>query len=180
MKKKTDKKTAKSQKAKKSPVQSKAKTVRKPARPAAVSRPKETRPVAAVKSSVKKFPRKELDEFRNVLFTMRETLSGQVETLKSESLMREENINWEEEGTDAFERQFNLSIASSEKDSLFEIDEALRRIETADYGVCESCSSLIEKPRLKALPFVRLCVKCQAENEKRRARYASVVETERE
>ena len=75
------------------------------------------------------------------------------------------NPSFEEDGTDAFERQFALDIARSENDSVFEIDEALRRLSEGDYGVCEECGCLIGKARLKALPFARMCIECKAKQE---------------
>jgi RNA polymerase-binding transcription factor DksA len=106
-----------------------------------------------------------------MLLDMRERLSNQIAALKGDSLKREDSVNSMEDGTDAFERQFALTIASSEQQSLSAIDEALRRIDEGTYGVCEACGGLVERPRLKALPFVRLCIGCQSASEKGKARF---------
>ena len=118
-----------------------------------------------------RMPARERRAFRGVLVRMREKLTNHIEKLKGDSLKREDWVNSEEDGTDAYERQMALSLASSENDSVFEIDEALRRIDDATYGVCEECGCLIEKLRLQALPFVRLCVQCQSERERGRVRF---------
>lgn len=96
--------------------------------------------------------------------------SDQVESLKNESLQRHDSVNSVEDGTDAFDRQFALSIASSEQELLASIDDALRRLKKGKYGICEDCGDVIGMPRLKALPFVRLCINCQSESERGRAR----------
>jgi DnaK suppressor protein len=70
-------------------------------------------------------------------------------------------------GSDAYDRDFALSLLSQEQDSLYEIDEALKRIETGSYGVCEMSGKPIPHARLEALPFTRYTVQCQAELEKR-------------
>lgn len=70
-------------------------------------------------------------------------------------------------GSDAYDRDFALSLLSQEQDSLYEIDEALKRIENGTYGVCEMSGKLIPHARLEALPFTRYTVECQAELEKR-------------
>lgn len=70
-------------------------------------------------------------------------------------------------GSDAYDRDFALGLLSQEQDSLYEIDQALKRIETGTYGVCEMSSKPIPKARLEALPFTRYTVECQAEIEKR-------------
>jgi DnaK suppressor protein len=70
-------------------------------------------------------------------------------------------------GSDAYDRDFALSLLSQEQDSLYEIDEALKRIENGTYGICEMSGKMIPHPRLEALPFTRYTVECQAELEKR-------------
>jgi DnaK suppressor protein len=70
-------------------------------------------------------------------------------------------------GSDAYDRDFALSMLSKEQGSLYEIDEALKRIEDGSYGVCEICEKPIKHDRLEALPFTRYTVDCQAELEKR-------------
>jgi len=70
-------------------------------------------------------------------------------------------------GSDAYDRDFALSLLSQEQDSLYEIDEALKRIDSGNYGICEISGKPIPHPRLEALPFTRYTVECQAELEKR-------------
>jgi DnaK suppressor protein len=70
-------------------------------------------------------------------------------------------------GSDAYDRDFALSLLSQEQDSLYEIDEALKRVENGTYGVCEMSNKPIPHARLEALPFTRYTVECQAELEKR-------------
>jgi len=70
-------------------------------------------------------------------------------------------------GSDAYDRDFALSILSQEQNSLYEIDEALKRINDGTYGVCEISNKQISRARLEARPFTRFTVECQAELEKR-------------
>jgi len=70
-------------------------------------------------------------------------------------------------GADSYDRDFALNLLSKEQDGLYEIDEALDRIEAGNYGVCEISGKKIPKARLEAIPFARLTVECQAELEKR-------------
>ena len=49
--------------------------------------------------------------------------------------------------------------------------DALRRLEEGTYGVCGECHKVIEKARIKALPFVRMCIRCQSESEKGKTKY---------
>lgn len=69
-------------------------------------------------------------------------------------------------GSDAYDRDFALSLLSQEQDALYEIDQALKRIETGSYGVCEMSGKAISHARLEAIPFARFTVECQSQLEK--------------
>ncbi len=69
-------------------------------------------------------------------------------------------------GSDAYDRDFALNLLSQEQDALYEIDEALKRVEQGTYGVCEMSAKPIPHPRLEAIPFARYTVECQTEIEK--------------
>jgi DnaK suppressor protein len=69
-------------------------------------------------------------------------------------------------GSDAYDRDFALSLLSQEQDALYEIEEALKRIDLGAYGVCEMSGKPISHARLEALPFARYTVECQSQIEK--------------
>ena len=69
-------------------------------------------------------------------------------------------------GSDAYDRDFALSLLSQEQDALYEIDEALKRIELGTYGKCEMSGKPIPRARLEAIPFARFTVECQSQLEK--------------
>src|SRR5213082_1568812 len=69
-------------------------------------------------------------------------------------------------GSDAYDRDFALSLLSQEQDALYEIDEALKRIDLGTYGVCEMSGKPISRARLEAIPFARFTVECQSQLEK--------------
>lgn len=56
-----------------------------------------------------------------------------------------------------------------ESKEVAEIDNALRRIEKGNYGICEDCNVKIPAARLKALPFAYLCVACKEKEERENA-----------
>jgi RNA polymerase-binding protein DksA len=62
-------------------------------------------------------------------------------------------------GTATFEREKELSIEQNVRDLIQKIERALQRIDAGTYGICERCGNPIEKARLKALPYVDLCIK---------------------
>jgi DnaK suppressor protein len=62
-------------------------------------------------------------------------------------------------GTATFEREKDLSIENNVRDLLAKIDRALKRIDDGSFGTCDRCGKPIEKARIKALPYVDLCIK---------------------
>ena len=69
-------------------------------------------------------------------------------------------------GSDAYDRDFALTMLSKEANALGEIEQALQRLELGTYGICEQSGQKIPQPRLEAMPFARLTVECQAAKEK--------------
>jgi DnaK suppressor protein len=118
---------------------------------------------------------------RDRLLTLKDTLLDSMNGVAKDSLRsRAEGseasafgMHQADAGSDAYDRDFALSLLSQEQDSLYEIDEALKRIDTGAYGVCEISGKPILHARLEALPFTRFTVECQAEIEKKN-RYSRV------
>jgi RNA polymerase-binding protein DksA len=69
-------------------------------------------------------------------------------------------------GTDAIDREKDLLVASAEGRRLVEIDEAMQRLSSGTYGVCEACGKDIDHRRLEVVPHARLCLKCQEKAER--------------
>ncbi|MBU4211915.1 MAG: TraR/DksA family transcriptional regulator [Verrucomicrobia bacterium] len=117
-------------------------------------------------------------ELREKLMRLRERITGQINFLAADNLSRtqkdaEVDFRSEEQGTDNFDRDFALNRVSLEQDIIFEIDEALNRIKIGTYGACESCGGPIEKARMVALPYSRMCVDCQSKLETGRKKFRS-------
>src|SRR6201999_3579393 len=91
------------------------------------------------------------------------------DTLRSRAEGREASafgMHQADAGSDAYDRDFALSLLSQEQDALYEIDQALKRIELGTYGVCEMSGKPISHARLEAIPFARFTVECQSQLEK--------------
>ncbi len=120
----------------------------------------------------KKLTAKEVREFKELLLTLRERVSGEYTTLSRDNLeANQRDPSLSDQGTDTFDREMELNMMGSEQEVLFEIDAALRRIEKGTYGICELTGQPINIERLQALPYVRYTVRAQSELEKGRARY---------
>jgi len=153
-----------------SPSKTRSKSIkRRVAQPNLKTKPKlKSKPLAVAPSEVK-IPKKYRSLY-NALARLQERIARQINFLATDNLSRTQNdteVNFrsEEQGTDNFDRDFALNRVSLNQDILFEIDEALNRIQMKTYGVCESCGHSIEHARLTALPYSRMCVTCQAQSE---------------
>jgi RNA polymerase-binding transcription factor DksA len=107
-------------------------------------------------------------KYYNILLELREQLVGQMTGLAKESAqeMPGYSLHMADSGTDNFDRDFALSLLSSDQDAIYEIDEALKRIERNTYGICELTGKPIPKARLDAIPWARFTVEAQAQLER--------------
>ncbi len=156
-----------------------ATAVRQPA--AAVTPPSAAPATARKKPSSRRAPaapvgpyaqdEKFLTEQRQLLEAERTVYLAQASDLKAEadSLAQERepgDVQFDEEsgegGTVTVDRERDLALSAQALAAVEEIDAALARIADRTYGECERCEQPIPKPRLKALPYARLCVACKS------------------
>lgn len=102
------------------------------------------------------------------LVQLREQLLNQKRGLAQVSAMQVQSygLHMADSGTDNFDRDFALSLMSNDQDIIYEIDEAIRRIENNTYGICELTGKPIPKARLDAIPWARFTVEAQAQLER--------------
>jgi DnaK suppressor protein len=107
-------------------------------------------------------------KYQQHLLDLRDRLLHQMSGLAKESAQElpSYSLHMADSGTDNFDRDFALSLLSSDQDAIYEIEEALRRIEKDTYGVCELTGKAIPKARLQAIPWTRFTVEAQAQLEK--------------
>ena len=118
--------------------------------------------------------------FHKLLLDLREHLTGQIDQHSEETLKRSSKDDagdlssygqhMADAGTDTFDRDFALSLVSSEQEALAEIEAAIKRIHDGTYGVCEITGKPIAKDRLLAVPFTRYSAEAQKEIERNRHR----------
>jgi RNA polymerase-binding transcription factor DksA len=71
-------------------------------------------------------------------------------------------------GTDTADRDFALSLISNEQEALKEIADAVERLKSGKYGICEITNKVIPHARLMAVPFTRYSLEGQKELERNR------------
>ena len=108
------------------------------------------------------------------LMDLRSSLSESMEGMAAETIRsRPEGsdasvggMHMGDAGSDAYDRDFALSLLSKEQDALYEIHEALKRIDLGTYGICELSGKKINEERLEALPFTRYTREMQEQVER--------------
>src|SRR5208283_4814725 len=102
------------------------------------------------------------------LLELREQLLHQMNGLAKDSAqeMPGYSLHMADSGTDNFDRDFALSLLSSDQDAVYEIEEALKRIEKKTFGVCELTGKPIPRARLEAIPWTRFTVEAQSQLER--------------
>jgi RNA polymerase-binding transcription factor DksA len=171
---------ATSPKKKSTKVSAPKKTLVKKAKSAApVAKKSKSATVDSSKNGVQKvvlstLPKAFLQSQRSKLLELRDHLLDQMQGVAQDNLRsRAEGsegsafgMHQADAGSDAYEKDFALSLLSQEQDALYEIEEALKRIDQGTYGVCEMSQKTIPKNRLEAIPFARFTVECQTQLEK--------------
>ncbi len=108
--------------------------------------------------------------YKKLLFKIKEQINGDIRQLSNENNGSNNDRGGDVSGhamhmadvaTDMYDREFAFGLASNDREVLRCIDEALGRIDEGSYGVCTSCKKPIAATRLKAVPHVTTCLKCQ-------------------
>lgn len=112
---------------------------------------------------IEKFKQRLLAKRRELISEVRGSSAGSLET----GTERIQDIA--DQAASAYTKEFLLSIGDAERRMLQQVDEALYKIRQDTYGQCEVCGEMINERRLEALPFARLCITCQEEEERAKA-----------
>jgi RNA polymerase-binding transcription factor DksA len=118
--------------------------------------------------------------YYRLLIDLRNHVTGQLDQHTEETLKRSAKDDagdlssygqhMADAGTDTFDRDFALSLLSSEQEALSELEAAIQRIKIGTYGICEGTGKPIAKERLLAVPFTRFSAEAQKEIERNRYR----------
>jgi len=114
-----------------------------------------------------KLTKKEKQAYRKSLLAQKEKIVRKISEFYSESKEVEPDIAQDvvDKAESSYTKEFLLSLSHAEREQLRLIDEALRRLETPDFGICQMCGQPIGKKRLDALPWTPYCINCQQKKE---------------
>ena len=125
----------------------------------------------------KKLSKQQLLVFKKLILKRKEEALDEIKHISEDTLKKSQKdasgdisgytYHMADVATDTYDREFSLGLASNDRELLYELDDAMKKIEEGTFGICEECKSVISQTRLKAVPYARLCVKCQEKKEKR-------------
>jgi RNA polymerase-binding transcription factor DksA len=124
--------------------------------------------------NVKRLSPKEIEELRRTLIDRKRQLADRVVRLSEESAQSNPleigetsslPTHLADLGTQTFEQDNTLGLAERSAAEVQAIDQALARMESGTYGICEQCQQQILPDRLRALPSATRCTACQAAEE---------------
>jgi DnaK suppressor protein len=112
-----------------------------------------------------------LEYYRNVLAEEMKTLLGEADKTVTEMTSDSSNFpDPTDRATQESDRSFELRIRDRERRLLNKIRDALERIDSGEFGVCEECGEEIGDARLKVRPVTTLCINCKMEEEQKEKR----------
>ena len=111
--------------------------------------------------------KKEKESYKKKLLEKKERNIKKLSEFYNESKEVETDIAQDvvDKAESSYTKEFLLSLSDAERELLFLIDEALKRIEKCDYGICQMCQKEIGKKRLEAIPWTPYCINCQQKAE---------------
>ncbi|MFN0171015.1 MAG: TraR/DksA family transcriptional regulator [Bryobacteraceae bacterium] len=80
---------------------------------------------------------------------------------KVTTLTRSDRLGEDDQAQHSHEEFISLRLNGMEYSQLRQIQEALDRIQSGDFGLCLSCERPIPPKRLEAIPWAKYCVRCQ-------------------
>ncbi len=111
--------------------------------------------------------KKEKEKYKEKLLKKKEEIINKISEVYNQSKEVESGIAQDlvDKAESSYTKEFLLSLSDAERKQLFLIDEALKRIEKNEYGVCQMCNKDIGKKRLDAVPWTPYCIECQEKEE---------------
>ena len=119
--------------------------------------------------------KQELLKYKKHLLKLREDVTGEISNIAKDNLKSQKESSGDLSGysfhmadmaSDSYDRELRLNIASEEQLVVYEIDEALKRIEDGKFGKCIECEKKVPLKRLNVIPYAKYCIQCQSKEEK--------------
>ena len=118
--------------------------------------------------------KQQLKQFRELLLQERIKFASEIKSIAQEASknpreasgdLSSYTVHMADMSADTYERELAMNLVSTEQKVLYQIEDALKRIEEGTYGVCQQCAKPISLSRLRVVPYTSLCISCQRTKE---------------
>ena len=125
------------------------------------------------------FNKEQIKQFRQLLITERVKLADEIKSIAHDASTSPRDasgdlsaytVHMADMAADTYERELSMNIVSTEQELLYQIDDALKRLDDGSFGLCQQCNQPITMSRLKAVPYASLCISCQRSKEQKNKR----------
>lgn len=120
------------------------------------------------------FTKDQIKTFRQLLITERQKLAEEIKTIARDVSISPRDasgdlsaytVHMADMAADTYDRELSMNLVSSEQELLYQIDDALKRLDEGSFGICQQCNQPITMSRLKAVPYASMCINCQRAKE---------------
>ena len=123
--------------------------------------------------------KQDLKQFKARLLEERAKFAGEIRSIARDAAknpreasgdLSSYTVHMADMSADTYERELATNLASTEQAVLYQIEDALKRMEEGTYGVCQQCQKPIAMSRLRAVPYTSLCISCQRAKEQQKSK----------
>ncbi len=111
--------------------------------------------------------KKRLEYYKKKLLARREELLKTIARTEEEGRAADEDptVDLADKAANSYTKEFLFGMTNSDRTMLAQIDEALKRIHSNEYGHCANCEEELLPKRLEAVPWTKHCITCQEKKE---------------
>jgi len=123
--------------------------------------------------------KEQLKQFRQLLITERAKFANEIRSIAQDTSKSPRDASGDLSGytvhmadmsADTYDRELTPSMLSNEQEVLYQIDDALKRLDEGSFGICSQCNQAITMSRLRAVPYASMCIDCQRVKEQKNRR----------
>lgn len=125
-------------------------------------------PFKAILGETRVMKKLDLKRFQKMLEARKEEIISQATSMKEPvySFNEEDLLDEVDLASTESDQSMSIRLRDRERTLLKKIEKALNKVESGEYGICESCGEMIGARRLEARPVTDLCIRCKEEQER--------------
>jgi len=105
------------------------------------------------------------EQIRGTLLEMLEDLDDRLTKITDDVKHADEPLakDFAEQATQTENDEVLDHLGNATRTEIERVKQAIARIDSGNYGICEVCGEPIDKKRLEAVPYACMCIKCASQ-----------------